>query len=112
MQWLNDLAAATNGADGIPSIVRAAKSGEDSSVTTAGGGRDKDSSTKKMKALWRTIDEHGKKMVSAAKMKCSQQERDHRYAMQAETRASGLYPQSQGQDEADDDSNASGEGKK
>ncbi len=51
MQWLNDLAAATNGADGIPSIVRAAKSGEDSSVTTAGGGRDKDSSTKKMKAL-------------------------------------------------------------
>ncbi len=36
MQRLNKLAAATNGADGIPSVVVAAKLGDDSSVTTAG----------------------------------------------------------------------------
>jgi hypothetical protein len=66
------------------SIVRAAKLGEDSSVTNAGGGSDKHSSTKKIKELSRTIDEHSKKMVSAAKMKCFQWERDRSYAMQAE----------------------------
>ena len=59
MQRLNELAAATNGADGIPSVVGAAKPGDDSSVTTADG--DKHGNTQKMKDLSRTINEHGKK---------------------------------------------------
>ncbi len=37
MQRLNELAAAANGADGIPYVVGAAKPGDDSSVTTADG---------------------------------------------------------------------------
>ncbi len=48
-----------------------------------------------MKDLWTTIIEHGKKMVSVAKMKCNQREKDRNerekdrsYAMQAEIRAS------------------------
>ncbi len=93
MQRLNGLAAATNGADGIPSVVGAAKPGDDSSVTTADG--DKNSNTQKMKDLSTTIIEHGKKMVSVAQMKCNQrekdrneQEKDRSYAMQAEIRAS------------------------
>ncbi len=43
----NNLVAATNGADEIPSIIVAAKSGDDSSVTTAGG--NKHEKTKKIK---------------------------------------------------------------
>ena len=93
MQRLNGLAAAANGADGIPSVVGAAKPGDDSSVTTADGA--KHSNTQKMKDLSMTINEHGKKMVSVAKMKCNQQEKDRNeqekdrsYAMQAEIRAS------------------------
>jgi hypothetical protein len=90
MQRLNKLAAAANGADGIPSVVGAAKPGDDSSVTTADGGN-----SQKMKDLSTTIIEHGKKMVSVAKMKCNQQEKDcneqekdRSYAMQPEIRAS------------------------
>jgi hypothetical protein len=71
MQRLNELAAAANGADGIPSVVGAAKPGDDSSVTTADGGN-----SQKMKDLLTTIIEHGKKMVSVAKMKCNQREKD------------------------------------
>ena len=41
MQRLNELAAAANGTDGIPSVVGAAKPGDDSSVTTADGGNSK-----------------------------------------------------------------------
>ena len=90
MQRLNELAAAANGADGIPSVVGAAKPGDDSSVTTNDGGN-----YQKMKDLSMTINEHGKQMVSVAKMKCNQrekdcneQEKDRSYAMQAEIRAS------------------------
>jgi hypothetical protein len=93
MQRLNGLAAAANGADGIPSVVGAAKPGDDSSVTTADG--DKHGNTQKMKDLSTTINEHGKRMVSIAKMKCNQREKDRNerekdrsYAMQAEIRAS------------------------
>jgi hypothetical protein len=78
---------------GIPSVVGAAKPGEDSSVTTADG--DKNSNTQKMKDLSRTIIDHGKKMVFVAQMKCNQHEKDcnepekdRSYAMQAEIRAS------------------------
>ena len=67
MQRLNELAAAANGADGIPSVVGAAKLGDDSSVTTADG--DKHGNFQKMKDLSTTIIDHGKKMVSVAKMK-------------------------------------------
>jgi len=91
MQRLNELAAAANGADGIPSVVGAAKLGANSSVATA----DKHGNTQKMKDLLTTIIEHGKKMVSVAKMKCNQQEKDHNereedrsYVMQAEICAS------------------------
>ncbi len=59
MQRLSKLAAAANGADGIPSVVGATKPGDDSSVTTADG--DKHGNTQKMKDLSRTINEHGKK---------------------------------------------------
>jgi hypothetical protein len=93
MQRLNELAAARNGADGIPSVVGAAKRGEDSSVTTvttADGGN-----FQKMKDLSTTIIDHGKKMISVAKMKCNEREKDRNerekdrsYAMQAEIRAS------------------------
>ena len=90
MQRLNELAAAANGADGIPSVVGAVKPGDDSSVTTNDGGN-----YQKMKDLSTTIIEHGKKMVSVAKMKCNQREKDRNerekdrsYAMQAEIRAS------------------------
>ena len=90
MQRLNESAAAANGADGIPSVVGTAKRGDDSSVTTADGGN-----SKKIKDLSTTIIEHGKKMVSVAKMKCNQREKDRNerekdrsYAMQAEIRAS------------------------
>jgi hypothetical protein len=93
MQRLNELAAAANGADGIPSVVGAAKLGGNSSVTTADS--DKHGNTQKMKDLLTTIIEHGKKMVSVAKMKCNQQEKDRNereedrsYVMQAEIRAS------------------------
>jgi len=116
MQRLNELAAAANSADGIPSVVGAAKLGDDSSVTTADG--DKHGNSPKMKDLSTTIIEHGKKMVSVAKMKCNQQEKDcnerekdHSYAMQAEIRAS-LCSLLWGREEADDDSNASREGEK
>jgi hypothetical protein len=64
MQRLNGLAATANGADGIPSVVGAAKPGDDSSVTTADG--NKHGNTLKMKDLLTTINEHGKKMVSVA----------------------------------------------
>ena len=64
MQRLNELAAAANGADGIPSVVGAAKPGDDSSVTTADG--DKHGNSQKMKDLSTTIIDHGKKMVSVA----------------------------------------------
>jgi hypothetical protein len=94
MQRLNGLAAAANGADGIPSVVGAVKPGDDSSVTTADHG-DKHSNTQKIKDLSKTINDHGKKMVSVAKMKCNQREKernerekDRSYAMQAEIRAS------------------------
>ena len=50
MQRRNDLAVATNCADGIPSIVVAAKSGDVSSVTTAGS--NKHDKTKKIKNYW------------------------------------------------------------
>ena len=90
MQRLNELAAARNGADGIPSVVGAAKRGDDSSVTTADGGN-----FQKMKDLSTTIIDHGKKMISVAKMKCNEREKDRNdrekdrsYAMQAEIRAS------------------------
>ena len=90
MQRLNELAAARNGADGIPSVVGAAKRGDDSSVTTADGGN-----SQKMKDLSTTIIDHGKKMISVAKMKCNEREKDRNerekdrsYAMQAEIRAS------------------------
>ena len=86
MQRLNNLAAATNGADGITSIVVAAKSGDNISVTTAGG--NKHDKTKQNKELLVTINEHGKKMVFIAKMKCNQWEKDCSYAMQAEICAS------------------------
>ncbi len=89
----NELAAAANGADGIPSVVGAAKPGDDSSVTTTDV--DKHGNSPKMKDLSKTIFEHGKKMVSVAKMKCNQwekdrnqREKDRSYAMQAEIRAS------------------------
>ena len=59
MQRLNELAAAANGADGIPSVVGAAKPGDDSSVTTADG--DKHGNSQKMKDLSTTIIDHGKK---------------------------------------------------
>ena len=62
MQRLNELAAARNGADGIPSVVGAVNPGEDSSVTTADGGN-----FQKMKDLSTTIIDHGKKMISVAK---------------------------------------------
>ena len=90
MQRLNELAAAANGTDGIPSVVGAAKPGDDSSVTTADGGN-----SQKMKDFSTTIIEHGKKMISVAIMKCNQREKDRNerekdrsYAMQAEIRAS------------------------
>ncbi len=41
MQRLNELAAAVNCADRIPSVVGAAEPGDDSSVTTADGGNSK-----------------------------------------------------------------------
>ncbi len=94
MQRLNGLAAAANGAGGIPSVLGAVKPGDDSSVTTADHS-DKRSNTQKMKDLSKTINDHGKKMVSVAKMKCNQREKDRNerekdrsYAMHAEIRAS------------------------
>jgi hypothetical protein len=94
MQRLNGLAAAANGADGIPSVLGAVNPGDVSSVTTADRS-DKHSNTQKMKDLSKTINDHGKKMVSVAKMKCNQREKDRNereknrsYAMQAEIRAS------------------------
>jgi len=70
------------------------KPGDDSSVTPADHG-DKHSNTQKMIDLSKTINDHGKKMVSVAKMKCNQREKDRNerekdrsYAMQAEIRAS------------------------
>ena len=87
---MNELAAATNGADGIPSVVGAAKRGDDSSVTTVDGGN-----SQKMKDLSTTIIDHGNKMISVAEMKCNEREKDRNerekdrsYAMQAEIRAS------------------------
>ena len=94
MQRLNGLAAAANGADGIPSVLGAVNPGDVSSVTTADRSV-KHSNTQKMKDLSKTINDHGKKMVSVAKMKCNQREKDRNerekdrsYAMQAEIRAS------------------------
>jgi len=94
MQRLNGLAAAANGADGIPSVLGAVNPGDVSSVTTADHS-DKHSNTQKMKDFSKTINDHGKKMVSVAKMKCNQREKDRNereknrsYAMQAEIRAS------------------------
>ena len=64
------------------------KLGDNSSVTTADC--DKHCNFQKMKDLSTTIIEHGKKMVSVAKMKfnqrekdCNEQEKDRSYAMQA-----------------------------
>ncbi len=69
------------------------KLGDNSSVTTADG--DKHGNSQKMKDLSTTIIEHCKKMVSVAKMKCNQREKDRNerekdrsYAMQAEICAS------------------------
>ena len=93
MQRLNELAAAANGTDGIPYVVGAAKPGDDSSVTIADG--EKHGNSQKMKDLLMTIIDHGKKMVSIAKMKynqrekdCNEREKDCSYAMQAEIHAS------------------------
>jgi hypothetical protein len=55
-----------------------------------GGGNngDKLSSSKKLKELTTTIKDHVMKMVSAAKMKCVQHEKDCNYAIQVEVPAS------------------------
>ncbi len=58
MQRLNELAAAANGTDGIPSVVGAAKPGDDSSVTTADGGKHGDSQK------WKT---YRRRLLSMAK---------------------------------------------
>jgi hypothetical protein len=71
MQRLDNCVAATNGADGIPSVIRNKRKSDDSSVTTGGesDGDNYSSSTKKNAQLSKTISEHGTKMVSVAKMK-------------------------------------------
>ena len=92
MQRLDNCVAATNGADGIPSVVRKKRKSDDSSVTTGtGGDSDGDnysSSAKKIAQLSKTINEHGAKMVSVAKMKVDQREKELCYAKQAEARNS------------------------
>jgi hypothetical protein len=90
MQRLNSLAIAANGADGIPSVIDEKASCDESSVTTGAANdeqRDK-FAAKKLNELSNTIKDHGSKMVSAAKMKCVQREKDRQYAMQSEVRAS------------------------
>ena len=81
------------GADGIPSVIgRRKRNADESSAMTTGGESDGDnhdrSSTKKIEQLSKTIDEHGKKMVSVAKMKVEQRDKELCYAQQAEARNS------------------------
>jgi hypothetical protein len=91
MQRLENRVAATNGADGIPSVIGKKRKPDDSSVTT-GGGSDGDSnyrsSTQKIAQLSETISEHGTKMLAVAKMKVDQRDKELSYAKQAEARNS------------------------
>ncbi len=89
MQRLNSFAIAANGADGIPSVVGHTSTGDDSISVTTGTRSNTDarldkSTAKKFKELSTTIKDHVNKMVSAAKMKRVQRERDCNYAMHAE----------------------------
>ena len=89
MQRLDNRVAAMNGADGIPSDIGNKRKADESSVTT-GGESDSDNhrSSKKIEQLSKTINEHGKKMVSVAKMKVEQHDKELCYAQQAEARNS------------------------
>jgi hypothetical protein len=89
MQRLDNRVAAMNGADGIPSVIGNKRKADESSVTT-GGESDSDNhrSSKKIEQLSKTINEHGKKMVSVAKMKVEQRDKELCYAQQAEARNS------------------------
>ena len=85
MQRLDNRVAAMNGADGIPSVIGNKRKADESSVTT-GGESDSDNhrSSKKIEQLSKTINEHGKKMVSVAKMKVEQRVKELCNAQQAE----------------------------
>ena len=69
-----------------------------------------------MKDLSKTINDHGKKMVSVAKMKCNQREKDRNEREKDRSYAMQLrfvhHFAVLGREEADDDSNASREGEK
>jgi hypothetical protein len=89
MQRLDNCVAAMNGAYGIPSVIGNKRKADESSVTT-GGESDSDNhrSSKKIEQLSKTINEHGKKMVSVAKMKVEQRVKELCNAQQAEARKS------------------------
>jgi hypothetical protein len=85
LQRLDNSVVATNGAKGIPSVIGDKTRGDKSSVTTGGESEgDKGNSTTKIQQLSKTINAHGKKMVSVAKLKVDQRERELSYAKQAE----------------------------
>ena len=90
MQRLNSFAIAVNGADGIPSVIGHTQTRNDSISVTTGTRSNADeqlnesSTAKEFKELSTTIQDHGNKMVSAAKMKCVQREKELNYAMHAE----------------------------
>jgi hypothetical protein len=90
IQWLDHQIAATNGANGIPSAIRDQSSGGGSMTGALQMGVLMVTSTtsaigpKKICELSITINKHGKKMVSVAKMKCDQWEKELSYAKQAE----------------------------
>ena len=61
--------------------------GKDSSITDGSANCDKHNkcnSTNEIRELSKMINEHGKKMVFVAKMKCEQREKELSYAKQAE----------------------------
>jgi hypothetical protein len=89
MQRLNFSAIAASGSNGIPSVIGHTATGDDSISVTTGTTSNTDarldkSTAKKFKELSTTIQDHANKMVSAAKMKCVQREKDCNYAMHVE----------------------------
>jgi hypothetical protein len=93
MQRLNSLGITANGADKIPSVIDEKQCYDESSVMTRAKSstveqHDQSLAKKLNELLSATTKDHVNKMVSAAKMKCVQQEKDHHYMMQAETCAS------------------------
>lgn len=94
MQRLNSCAIAANGADGIPSVIGDNLTGNESISVATGtrsnsdARRGEESTATKFHELTTTIRDHGNQMVTAARMKCVQREKDRTHAMQAAIRAS------------------------